>query len=89
MNYSTAVMLINANIRAVSAQYEETGKVEVFKTLLHDLKKDDIVVVESGTRWKFTTVKVTDVENVQVDFDSDKLVKWIVQKVDTAPHDAV
>lgn len=89
MNYSTAVMLINANIRAVSAQYEESGKVEAFKTLLQDLKKDDLVVVESGTRWKFTIVKIIDVENVQVDFDSDKLVKWVVQKVETGPHDAM
>lgn len=33
MNYSTAVMLINANIRAVHARYEEHGPVETFKTL--------------------------------------------------------
>lgn len=86
MNYSTAVMLINANIRAVRGQYEENGVIEVFKTLDASLKKDDIVVVESGTRWKYTTVKILETENVSVDFDSDKLIKWVVQKVDLPTH---
>lgn len=89
MNYSTAVMLINANIKAVRGQYEENGIIEIFKTLDQSLKKDDIVVVESGTRWKYTTVKILDVVNVTVDFDSDKIIKWVVQKVDIVTHAAI
>lgn len=89
MNYSTAVMLINANIRAVRGQYEESGPGEIFKTLDQTLAKGDIVVVESGTRWKYTTVKITEVDNVGVDFDSDKQMKWVVQKVDIPSHLAV
>jgi hypothetical protein len=89
MNYSTAVMLINANIRAVRGQYDDGHPAEIFKTLDQSLKKDDIVVVESGTRWKYTTVKLVDVDNVTVDFDSDKQMKWVVQKVDTPTHDAL
>lgn len=89
MNYSTAVMLINANIKAVRGQYEENGIIEIFKTLDQSLRKDDIVVVESGTRWKYTTVKILDVVNVTVDFDSDKIIKWVVQKVDIVTHAAI
>lgn len=86
MNYSTAVMLVNANIKAVRGQYEEHGPIEVFKTLDQSIVKDDIVVVESGTRWKYTTVKILEVDSVTVDFDSDKQIKWVVQKIDTSTH---
>lgn len=86
MNYSTAVMLINASIRAVKGQYEENGSPEVFKTIDQELKIGDMAVVESGTRWGMTTVKIMEID-VDVDFDSSKKVGWVVGKVDTAAHD--
>lgn len=85
MNYTTAVMLINPSIRAVKGQYEELGKKETFKTLDQDLAVGDFAVVESGTRWGITTIKVTDVD-VEVDFDSSTPVGWVVEKVNMVGH---
>lgn len=86
MNYSTAVMLINQNIRAVRGQYEENGNPETFKTLDQALKIEDMAVVESCTRWGMTTVKITEVD-VEVDFDSTKKIGWVVGKVNTTEHE--
>lgn len=88
MNYSTAVMLINQSIRAVRGKYEENGTPEVFKTIDADLKVDDFAVVESGTRWGLTVVKISAVD-VEVDFDSNKEVGWVVQKVNKPGHDNI
>lgn len=89
MNYSTAVMLINKSIRAVKGQYDPevatNRSVSIFKTLLQDLKVDDYVVVESGTRHGITTVKITELD-CTVDFDSGTEVKWVVQKIDMDAH---
>lgn len=86
MNYSTAVMLINPTIRAVKGQYEENGNPETFKTTDQELRVGEMAVVESGTRWNMTTVKISEVD-VDVDFDSSKKMGWVVGKVDTAAHD--
>lgn len=88
MNYSTAVMLINKTIRAVKGQYEENGKPETFKTIDQDLRVGDMAVVESGTRWNMTTVKISEVD-VDVDFDSPNKMGWVVGTVDIAAHDEI
>lgn len=88
MNYSTAVMLINPSIRAVRGKYEEKGDAEVFKTIDADLKVDDFAVVESGTRWGLTVVKISAVD-VEVDFDSSKEVGWVVEKINKPNHDNI
>jgi hypothetical protein len=85
MNYSTAVMLINPSIRAVLGKYEENGNAELFKTIDQNLKVDDLVVVESGTRWNLTVVKISAVD-VDVDFGSAKQVGWVVQTIPTSDH---
>lgn len=86
MNYSTSVMLINPAILAVKGKYEDTSKDTVFKTLDSTLKVGDMVVVESGTRWNYTTVKITEI-NASPDFDSTEIIKWVVQKIDVDSHD--
>lgn len=86
MNYTTAVMLINPNIRAIKATYENGATPEIFKTLDETVQVDDLVVVETDTRHNMTVVKVTEVD-VDVDFDSTKHVKWVVQKVDKEAHE--
>jgi hypothetical protein len=88
MNYSTAVMLINPSIRAVKGKYEEGGNTEIFKTIIQDLKIDDFAVVESGTRWNMTTVKIVEVD-VEVDFDSSKVVGWVIQKINVRGHEDI
>lgn len=90
MNYSSAVMIINHDIRAIRTSYEpaETGKTlkeYVFKTLDKTIKKGDFVVVPSDTRWGFTVNKVEEVD-VDVDFDSEIQLKWAINKVDVDGH---
>lgn len=55
MNYSTAVILLNKNIRTVQATYEPDrvgvdAKRSIFKTFDSSIQVDDIVVVPSTTR---------------------------------------
>ncbi len=82
MNYSTAVMLLNDNIRAVNVTYEpdesayDTAKRTMYKTLDASLKVGDLVVVPTDTRHKFTIAKVDEVD-VEVDFESTTQVDWI------------
>lgn len=94
MNYSTAVFLINKNVRAVMCTYEadETGKPpakrEMFKTLDPSIKVNDLVVVPTNTRHHMTVTKVVEVD-VEIDFDSTVPVDWLVARVDRAPYDTV
>ena len=80
-NFTTAVFLINDHVRSIKASYEGAGPEEMFKTFDTTIVKDDILVVPSGTRHKFTTVKVTEVD-VEVDFHSTAQVRWVAAKVD-------
>lgn len=88
MNYTTAVFLINKDLRALTAIYEEGGKKEMFKTLDATIKVGDLCVVPSDTRHKITTVKIVDAD-VSVDFDAPEKVRWIIAKVDMTAFDAV
>jgi hypothetical protein len=86
MNYTTAAMLVNDNIRAIMCAYDVgTDKVPatsyMFKTLDTSIKVGDLVVVPSDTRHKFTTVKVTDID-VEPDFKSPIQIKWVAAKID-------
>lgn len=86
MNYSSAVMIINHDIRAIRTSYEPgtNGKepnTYVYKTIDRTIKKGDFVVVPTDTRWGYTVNKVEAVD-VDVDFDSDVILKWILSKVD-------
>jgi len=98
MNYSnesTAVFLINDAVRAVMCTYEDDTPVPpgtrvknatMFKTLDPDIEVDDLVVVPTTTRHKFTVVKVVEVD-VDVDFNNPTKIDWIVQRVDTSDHE--
>lgn len=90
MNYTTAVFLINADVRAVICCYEpEEERTKnnryTFKTLDKTIQKGDLVVVPTDTRHGMTVVKVVEVD-VDPDFDSDIQLKWIVGRVDQAPY---
>lgn len=89
MNFSTAVFLINDKARAIKAVYEPHDGVKqtVFKTLDPDIKKDDLVIVSTGTRHGFTVVKVVDVD-LSIDFEDKTPMDWVVAKLDLAPHEA-
>ena len=88
MKNSMIVFLINDDVRAITGQYEPGGKIEPFKTMDPSIKKDDLIVVESGTRHEMTVVKVVDVD-VDVDFEHGPDIKWVVQRIDTAGFDTM
>jgi hypothetical protein len=81
MQNSTIVLLINDDARAIRAEYEDGGKKSLFKTLDPTIKVDDLIVVETNTRHGMTVVKVTEVD-VDINFDTDHDVKWVIQPVD-------
>ena len=89
-NFSASIFLANPKVRAIAVQYEQHGKVSVFKTLDQDIQKDDIVVVPTGTdkRWGFTTNKVVDVD-VDVEYEGYTEYDWIVARVDQKAYSAI
>lgn len=99
MNYSTAVMLINPNIRAISTLYQpdvthNDGSIlkkavrTIFKTLDQSIKKGDFVVVPTNTRHGATVVLVEDVD-VEVDFESSTEIHWVIDRVSKEGHTKV
>lgn len=87
MNYSTAVFLINKNARAVRATYEAetSAKRTLFKTFDPSIAVDDLVIVPTETRHRFTVVKIVETD-VDLDFDTTENVQWIVGRLDLANH---
>jgi hypothetical protein len=88
MDNSKIVFLINDQARALEAKYEDHAGSEVFKTMDPSIKVDDLVVVQSGTRHMMTVAKVTAVD-VDVNFDSNTPIKWIVQRINADGFQAI
>lgn len=88
MEATKIILLINDDARLLEGRYEENGKTELFKTMDPTIKIDDLVVVESGTRWGFTVVKIIS-DDAEIDFDSDTKVRWIHSKVDRRAFDKI
>lgn len=94
MNYSTAVMLFNSDIRAIRVSYDPNDKVNglpksyLFKTLDPDLKVGDFVSIPTDTRHNITVAKVEEID-AEVDFDSSLEIKWIVSRVPTKEYEAI
>lgn len=89
MNHSLSVFLINNHARAVMVRYEPDrggDKDVLFKTLDETIKVDDLVVIPTGTRYRFTVAKVTAVD-VDVDYSSPTKAEWILGRVDTGEYD--
>jgi hypothetical protein len=90
MNYSTAVFLINSNVRAVMCTYEaeDNAKRTAFKTLDNKIREGDFVIVPTDTRHKMTICKVVETD-VDVDFDSPHNMQWIVGSVEQSTYQKV
>lgn len=92
MNDTTIAFLINDDLRAVIGIYkpdlpgQKNEPRVMFKTLDKSIKVDDVVMVPSSTRHRFTTFKITEVD-VDVDFDCPTKIDWIVGKLDTVLYD--
>lgn len=83
MNYSTAVFLINNKVRALKATYQsdQNAARTTFKTLDPSIKVGDFIIVPTNTRHNMTVNKVMEVD-VDVDFDSNDQMAWVIGKVD-------
>lgn len=94
MNYSTAVMLFNQEIRAVRVSYDPHDKIGdkvksyLFKTLDPDLKVGDFVTIPTETRHNITVGKIEEVDS-EVDFDSDIQIKWVISRVPIKEYESI
>lgn len=93
MNYSTAVMLFNPEIRAVSVSYDRDKdgngiQIVLYKTLDKTISKGDMVVVPTDTRHNYTICRVEGVD-VEVDYEADIQIKWVVGRVDLAAYNGI
>lgn len=92
MNYSTAVMLINQNIRAVRVTYiKDTPKeapTYLFKTLDKSLEVDDYVVIPTDSRHNMTVAQVVEVD-AEVDYESSLPLKWLIDKVNVEGNEKI
>ena len=90
MNLTTAIFIINPNVRAIRVSYEpgREGDQYVFKSFDQSIKVDDMVVIPTDSRYKQTVGKVVEVD-LDIDIDSSIQFKWIIDKVDLAAHQNV
>jgi len=86
-NLSTAIFLVNQNVRAIKAIYEKQEVAPhpevprtIFKTFDPDIAVGDLLVVPTNTRHNMTVVKVVEVD-VEVDLESPTLIDWVVSKI--------
>lgn len=89
MDNSKIVFLINDQVRAVRAIYEEEAqtnqKKHVFKTLDQELAVDDLAIVETSTRHGYAVVKIVEAD-IDVNFDDPIELKWVVQRLDQSVY---
>jgi hypothetical protein len=83
MNNSAAVMLFEENgVRPARVQYDPDVRGQpytetLFKCVDPSVKKDDLVIVTTGTRHGFTIAKVLDIGYIDVPVDfNDTSVRW-------------
>lgn len=86
---SKVVFLTNPeDVRAVRACYEPDGKTGLFKTFDAAIKEGDMVVVQSDTRHKMTTAKITEID-ADVDFNDDEKIKWVIGSIDLDAYNLI
>lgn len=89
MNYSNVLFLISDDVRAIRVSYEDNGRNNTIKkTFDANIKVGDYVIVETNTRYNMTVCKVVECD-VEVDFDSDDQLGWIIARVDLDEFDAI
>ena len=94
-NYSTAVFLINKNVRAVLGIYEareELGRPPVkrtmFKTLDDTIKVGCYVLVPTNTRHRMSVNLIVETD-VEVDLESSESMAWVIGVVDRSEYERV
>lgn len=96
-NLSIAVFLVNPAVRGMMVAYEpestpptatEISKRTLFKTFDKALKVDDLVIIPTNTRQKFTVARIA-AADIEVDLEHHGEVRWIAGPVDVAAYQAV
>lgn len=94
MNYSSAIFLVNKDVRAVLTSYERDTEGKgvkpwiPYKSMNHDLKPGDYVVVPTDTRHQMTVVRVEAIED-DVDPASPVQLKWIIDGVEMGAYNEI
>lgn len=94
MNYSTAIFLVNPNVRAIKTSYEVDAQGNgvkpfvTYKSLDQSLLVGEYVAVPTDTRHKITVVRIEEIET-DVDLESPTQLKWVIGPISTADYDAV
>jgi hypothetical protein len=85
MNYSTAIFLINDEVRALYIKYVNRGGGQTYmaKTFDKTINKDDYVVIPTTIKEEdnMTVAKVVEVD-AEIDFDSTTIIPWVISKID-------
>lgn len=89
-NLTTAIFLVNQNVRAIRAAYEagENAPTTTFKTFDQSVAVGDYLIVPTDTRHNMTVVKVTEVD-VEVDLESPIKITWVISKIDLSAFEEV
>lgn len=90
MNYSTAIFLINDDVRCVAAVYEDRDDAPraLFKTFDPHIGVDSWVVVPTSTRHGMTVCKIVEVD-MEPDYDSTEEMKWIIGVISRVDFDKI
>jgi hypothetical protein len=91
VNLSTAIFLVNKDVRAVRVSYDPNGDPNgsyVFKTLDQMIAVGDLVIIPTSTRHGFTVASVAAVD-VDINLDDAVQYKWIAGRFDKAGYDDV
>ena len=87
MNYSTAIFLINDDVRALYVNFGTTKRAHLVKTMDRTIANGDFVVVPIPPNTLGVGFAVAEVMHVdvEVDFDEeDEDVPWVVCRIDMA-----
>jgi regulator of protease activity HflC (stomatin/prohibitin superfamily) len=96
MNFSRSIILFNKNIRTIATVYDlepvpgpgaKQPARTIYKTLDPTIKKDDLVIIPTDTRYKMSVVKVVETDVEIEDFDAPGDIKWIIDKVNRESFD--
>ena len=96
-NFSTAIFLYNDKVKAVLCSYDPDDKenpgdpksppkTTLFKSFDETLKEGDLVIVPTGTRHRYTVVRVEKV-GVEPNLETRAHVDWIVGPFDRSGHE--
>lgn len=86
MNPKTAIFIVNPDVRAMRVLYENDQSPKIVKTLNKDIKVDDLVIIQTGTRFGFTAVKVVETDIV-INMNGTADMAWVHQIVDKKIYD--